>query len=467
MPPTRSLRRDLSLSLADAASYGVMVGVGETYLPAFALAAGIAPVAAGLVATVPLLVGGLLQLAAPRAIARVGNYRRWVVGCAAVQGLAFVPLAIAALLGRVPTVLVFAAAGLYWGAGMAASAGWNGWMAKLVPEEVRGRFFARRQSMSQVTMLCGLAGAGLALQLIGHGRHALTVYAGMFTLAAAARLTSALLLERHGRGVDATPRRPIRLRSVAPRLRGTSRASLLTYLVVAFAATSLGGPFLTPFLLREQHLAYGEYTIFVAAVAIAKIAALPVVGNLIKRTGPRRMLTFGAFGIAPLPFLWGLSGSIYYLVAMQIYAGVVWAAFELSMFLTLFSVDDENERTTLQVWFSGLQALATAGASIVGGVALASLGSDRDAYFIVFAASGFARLAAVTLLVRHLPVVVVRLPFLAVTQAWVLAIRPWGGTILRPFVEGLERLGLPPWRRNDGTEDDNEDDSFDDRAATG
>lgn len=59
-----------------------MVGCGETYLPAFALAAGFGPVAAGLVATIPLLAGAIAQLITPLAVVRLGTNRGWVVACA-------------------------------------------------------------------------------------------------------------------------------------------------------------------------------------------------------------------------------------------------------------------------------------------------------------------------------------------------------------------------------------------------
>ena len=48
-----TLRSDLLASVNDGAAYGGMVGVGETYLPAFVLAVGLGEVAAGLVTTVP------------------------------------------------------------------------------------------------------------------------------------------------------------------------------------------------------------------------------------------------------------------------------------------------------------------------------------------------------------------------------------------------------------------------------
>lgn len=56
------------MSLGDAGCYGAMIGCGETYLPAFALALGLGETSAGLVASLPLLAGGIMQLLSPLAI---------------------------------------------------------------------------------------------------------------------------------------------------------------------------------------------------------------------------------------------------------------------------------------------------------------------------------------------------------------------------------------------------------------
>ena len=105
--PRGGVRRDLRLSLGDASGYGAMAGVAEVYLPAFGLALGMSPVLAGLLASVPLLAGGVLQLVAPRAIARTRSLRGWVVGCTALQALAFVPLIVVALTRTPSAAIVF------------------------------------------------------------------------------------------------------------------------------------------------------------------------------------------------------------------------------------------------------------------------------------------------------------------------------------------------------------------------
>src|SRR5687768_14059639 len=63
-----SPRRDLFCSMGDAGAYSVMVGIGETYFAAFALALGTGKTFAGLVATLPMLAGAFLQLATPYAV---------------------------------------------------------------------------------------------------------------------------------------------------------------------------------------------------------------------------------------------------------------------------------------------------------------------------------------------------------------------------------------------------------------
>ena len=76
------LRRDLRAMTADGICFSTMVGLGEAYVPAFALALGHGAAAAGLLATLPLLAGACFQLVTPEAVRRLRSYRRWVVGCA-------------------------------------------------------------------------------------------------------------------------------------------------------------------------------------------------------------------------------------------------------------------------------------------------------------------------------------------------------------------------------------------------
>src|SRR4249920_2779074 len=92
----RSLRKNLRNSVSDGAAFSVMVGIGETYFPAFVLAMGMGEISAGLIASIPILVGAILQMVSPAAVVRLGSNRRWVVACVTVQAASFAPLVAAA-----------------------------------------------------------------------------------------------------------------------------------------------------------------------------------------------------------------------------------------------------------------------------------------------------------------------------------------------------------------------------------
>ena len=127
------LRRDLRASLGDGAGYGGMVGFGETYFSAFALAVGLGELMAGLVASLPLLAGGILQTISPLAIRWLGSHKRWVVCCATTQSLTFVPLIVAACRGHLSEAGLLWIAAVYWAAGLATGPAWNTWIGTIVP----------------------------------------------------------------------------------------------------------------------------------------------------------------------------------------------------------------------------------------------------------------------------------------------------------------------------------------------
>ena len=71
-----SLRTSLRASTYDGICNAVMVGFGESYFPAFALFLGASAFEAGVLATLPILVGSLFQLAVPHVEPHFGTIGR-------------------------------------------------------------------------------------------------------------------------------------------------------------------------------------------------------------------------------------------------------------------------------------------------------------------------------------------------------------------------------------------------------
>ena len=396
---SRRLRKDLIAGHVEGAAWGGMVGLGESYLPAFALAVGLGEITAGLVASVPLLAGGLMQTVSPMAVRRLGSYKRWVLVCALAQALSFLPMIFAAARGHVSTTGILLVAAAYWASGLATGPAWNTWMGSLVPGPVRSRYFAHRTRASQVAVLVGFVIGGCLLQVSNRYGSTHVAFLTLFVAASACRLVSLALLAVQSEPVALrTSMRRARSRKILSRLRDPCTRRLLLYLVAVQGATQIAGPFFTPFMFEKLRFSYAEYVALIATVYLTKIVALPTLGSVAHRLGALRLLWLGGIGIVPLPALWIFSGHFGWLLCAQAFSGVFWGAYELGFFLMFFDSIPEGERTeVLTLYNLGNTATWVLG-SAIGGLLLYGLGTDRLVYLLLFGLSSAGRLVALPLL---------------------------------------------------------------------
>jgi len=394
------LRRDLALVHTDAIAGSIMVGSGETYLAAFALALGLGDIVAGTVASLPLLGGAVLQLVSPWGVRRFGSHRRWVVLCAGLQAASFVPLVAAALVGSLSALGLLAIATLYWGTGMMTGAAWNTWVGTLVPRSLRSRFFARRSRAGQIALLFGLLAGGAILHAGEQESSShLLAFAALFAMAGLARAWSAWLLAHQSEPDPLVESRLATRDGVAPgRVPGNRR--LLGYLLALQVGVQVAAPYFTPYMLGASalHLSYVRYMVLIAASFLSKIVALPWLGHLAARHGARRVLRFAGVAVVPLPALWNFSNDFSVLVAIQLFAGVAWGAHELATFLLFFDAIRPEERTRVLTWYNLANALAIALGAALGAQLLRGHGVDFAGYALLFWISAAGRAATLPLL---------------------------------------------------------------------
>ncbi|MBN2491142.1 MAG: MFS transporter [Planctomycetes bacterium] len=438
------IRRDLAASTGDGTAFSLMVGLGETYVPAFALALGLGGVETGLLASVPLIVGALLQVVAPRAIALVGSARRWVIGCATLQALSFVPLVWGALAGRLPAAGLFAIVAFYWAAGLASGPAWNVWMETLVPRRLRPRFFAVRSRFAHAAVLTGFLVGGVLLAATAHAGRPLVGFAALFAAAALARAVSAAFLARHREPVVPEVR-IVPPRELVARVRATRSGTLLGYMILLQVTVYLAAPYFTPYMLGPLGLSYGEYAVLTGAAFAARVAVFPLLGRVAERFGARTLLFWGGFSVAPVAALWTLSDAFAYLFVLQVLSGIAWGAFELSTLLLFFETIPRAERVSILTAFNVANAGALVTGALLGGALLAGLQETPGAYATVFVVSSALRLLAALLLFR--------LPAVHVTVRRVVtrtvAVRPYVGAIERPILAAVPRR--PPAPDGGGT----------------
>ncbi len=431
VPRRKALRRNLKAMNADGFSFSVMVGIGEAYLPAFMLARGLGEMNAAMIATVPVLLGSILQLLAPLALQKLNSYRRFVVSTASLQACSMLMLMAMALTEHVPAWVVFVPATLYWAAGLATGPAWNTWVEQLVPRWIRSGFFARRSRLSHVGVLLGLVSGGLLLRWSVAHETTVAVFAILFGIGAIGRFVSAAMLARQTEAIHVASNvryafsvpetrqatigwKPVpqaardadeivedrssfgdRLALMLQIIRRPGPAGrLVLFLMAVQTAVHVSGPYFNPFMLKVLQLSWVDYMGLLSLGFIGKMISLPWAGRFANRWGADRLLWVGSVGIVPVSALWFVAQDVWFLACLQILSGLVWGCYELAMLLQFFGqIPGERRVAVLTLYNLGNSAAMVAG-TLIGALILNSLGRSHDAYLAVFAASGCLRLVA-------------------------------------------------------------------------
>jgi MFS family permease len=435
-PSGGSLRTNLRASMGDGAAFGVMVGVGETYFPAFALAIGLGEVAAGLISSVPMLAGGLLQLVSLRAVQWLGSEKRWVLLCASVQALAFVPLAIAGFLGTISMTTMLVVASVYWAAGLASGPAWNTWMQSIVPSRIRAKYFAGRTRTSQFTTLSAFLGGGMLLQWSRGADLELLAFAGLFLAACLFRLVSVACLAQQRIAIEHSVAVPRSIAGTINNMRETGWR-LLVFLVVMQGMVQISGPFFSPYLLEQLDYSYTQFVLLIGIAFLSKGIAFSVWAKVASRRGARWLLWVGGLGIVPIAGLWCISQNFAWLLLAQVISGTVWAAYELGFFLLFFETLPVHKRTRMLTIYNFGNTAAWCLGAAAGAAVLARLGAREQTYFILFAVSSLGRLLAIGFLMRALPPSLkLRIPVRNIGVR-VLGLRPSSGGVDMPILPSI------------------------------
>ncbi|MCA8988116.1 MAG: MFS transporter, partial [Planctomycetaceae bacterium] len=142
----------------------------------------------------------------------------------------------------------------------------------------------------------------------------------------------------------------------------------------------MSGPYFTPFMFNRLLLSYDEFMMLIAVAFLARIISLPAWGHWAHRHGARQLLWIGALGIAPVSMGWVVSQQFYWLMLIQVYSGMVWAAYELAFFLMFFESIPEEKRTSMLTVYNLINVTAWVSGAALGGFILYRMDTQFEGY---------------------------------------------------------------------------------------
>jgi MFS family permease len=195
-------------------------------------------------------------------------------------------------------------------------------------------------------------------------------------------------------------------------------------------------------MLGQLKLNYAEYLLLIATSYSARIMVLPFIAAMVRGLGARKVLWFSGIGVLPLSALWYLGDSVAWLFVVQLIAGAVWAAYELTTFLLLFETIREEERTSVLTTYNLAHAVCTVGGASIGGWILSAFGTDLGAYMSAFLISACVRIPTLILLLRAVRIIPIPSipPEPVPVPTRIMAVRPQMGAIDRPILSGMPSM---------------------------
>jgi MFS family permease len=393
-PEAARVRASLRWSVADGASFFVMMGAAEAYFQAFAVYLKGTVFQVGLVSTLPIAVASLLLLTAGPVGSLFGSRKRFNVAGAMMRTALFVPLALTPFMGRARIWLLLALVCLYFLLNYLPNPAWTAWMRDLVGDANRGAYFGRRNAIANLAGLAATVLAGLFLQFFA--ARPLYGFLLLFNLAFLGSAGSTLFLSlQHDPGVGAAEPQRLGLAAFLRQLPQSNYGRFAAFNFLLYFGTFLSSPFVVPYLLKELELDWLQFMVASAVVSLSKFMALPLWGRLGDAYGSKKILVLSSFLVATTPFTWLLARSFPAVCVVQAWGAAAWAGFEIAALSFGFDTMPPaliHEYTAYLLLFRGAATLA---GGLVGSALLPLYTLAGSSYLASFLTSGTFRLLLV------------------------------------------------------------------------
>lgn len=372
------IRQSLRYSFLDGIFASVMQGTAENYLSPYALALKASAQQVGLLVSLPGLTTAISQLKAADLADRIGRNRMIKISVF-LQVLTWLPIIFLPyfFLGEVyfktnPAGWLIFFVTLYAFFGNLAAPAWGSIMAQYVPMSRRGSYFAWRNRIFSLVALSSVFLAGFILHLYGRGN--LFGFTIIFFLAMFSRYISWIYLTKYYEPkISFHPKNYFTLLDFIKRIKESNFVRFVLFISLISLAVNLASPFFAYYMLRERQFGYLTYTIIVLVPTMVTLLSLSRWGKHADIVGNLKVIKSTAMLVPIIPILWLFSANKLYLVGIQIFAGFLWAGYNLCITNFIYDSVSPEKRTRCLAYFNFLNGLGLFLGATLGGYLLEHL----------------------------------------------------------------------------------------------
>lgn len=409
------LKKEKSLNyvVKDGFFTSIKSGFTESFIMPFAIALNASTGMLAALASVPQLLGSFFQLFSQESLSIFKTRSKLIFWTAFFQAFIWLPLLFVPFIARDQLWLVLLLVTIEAILGHFQGPIYNSLLGDLISEDKRGLFFGNRNRIINLVNFIATFIAGLLInffQKFDNGK-ALYVFVGfgiLFFVAFITRLIAAFYKKKVYDPKYVSPSDNASFLKFMQRMTKNNYGIFVMYVLLLKMAASVSLPFFALYLLKDMQLGYLYFTIIMATSIASSFFAMSIWGRMIDKHGSKRVLTISGFLVPFSPLLLVLAVYInnplwlfIFLLVEEIFAGIAWAAFNLSTSSFLFDATTPKDRVKNIAYYNFLVGIGVFLGATLGGLLTKIYPVLVTSNIpLIFLTSGVLRMLATALLIK-------------------------------------------------------------------
>ncbi|MFX0005499.1 MAG: MFS transporter [Promethearchaeota archaeon] len=282
---------------------------------------------------------------------------------------------------------------------------WFSLMGDIVPEDNRGKYFAKR---NLITQSIGILGIILLSFILDWFEFQDILYYGfilIFLFGFIARLISAFLYTKHYyppfyfENTD-----HVKTNQFIKEIPKSNFGKFTLFISLLTFGQWIAKPFFSVYMLTQLDFEYSLFMVINLSSTLVGLLFFPLLGRLSDRFGNVLLLKIGSIIIPFLPLFWIIYISpLQIFLGIQILSGIGWTAFNLATSNFIYDNIPSKQRSKSLAIYNSLIGLAMIGGSFLGSILISVIEfSFMNSYHFIFLISGIFRLLVVLGFIRKI-----------------------------------------------------------------
>lgn len=279
---------------------------------------------------------------------------------------------------------------------------WFSFMGDIVPDKVRGRYFAKRNLITQLIAIIGTFSLSFLLDFLGINNLIFLGFIIIFIIGISARLISMALFNGHYYPpYNFEVKDHVKTSQFLKELTKSNFGKFTLLVSLLTLGQWIAKPFFSVYMINELHFDYSLFIFINLASTLIGLFFFPLLGRYSDKFGNVKLLRIGGIIIPFIPFLWIIFNTpLQIILGIQLWSGIGWTSFNLAASNFIYDNIPSKKRGKYIALYNLLIGVSITLGGFLGSIIITFVDlMTINPFHLVFLLSGIVRIIAIVLFI--------------------------------------------------------------------